>query len=128
MGTLGDAKKLLVVPKGGKGKLCGTSKTLLNAVASVVGAGTASNCTGPDLKDNVKVANLSRNENAKDDFYTQSLIVMPGCTLEVWDKDTSPESKRELWHRFLSLNVLYQEKEASGMLRRRKRREKMLAI
>ena len=58
MGTLGDAKKLLVVPKGGKGKLCGTSKTLLNAAASVVGAGTASNCTGPDLKDNVKVANL----------------------------------------------------------------------
>ena len=36
---------------------------------------------------------FSRNENAKDDFYTQSLIVMPGCTLEVWDKDTSPESK-----------------------------------
>ena len=58
VGTLGDAKKLLVVPRGGKGKLCGTSKTLLNAVASVVGAGTASNCTGPDLKDNVKVANL----------------------------------------------------------------------
>ena len=71
---------------------------------------------------------FSRNENAKDDFYTQSLIVMPGCTLEVWDKDTSPESKRELWHRFLSLNVSNQEREASGMLRRRKRREQMLAI
>merc|ERR1712032_175510 len=30
VGTFGDAKKLFVVPRGGKGKLCGTSKTLLN--------------------------------------------------------------------------------------------------
>ena len=61
VGTFGDAKKLFVVPRGGKGKLCGTSKTLLNAAASVVGAGTTSTCTGPDLKDNVKVAILPRN-------------------------------------------------------------------
>merc|ERR1712212_1407999 len=70
VGTFGDAKKL-----------CGTSKTLLNAAASVIGAGTTSTCTGPDLKDNVK-----------------SLIVMPGCTLEVWDKDSNPERKGSLWY------------------------------
>ena len=58
VGTFGDAKKLFVVPRGGKGKLCGTSKTLLNAAASVIGAGTTSTCTGPDLKDNVKVGIL----------------------------------------------------------------------
>merc|ERR1711971_752304 len=81
VGTFGDAKKLFVVPRGGKGKLCGTSKTLLNAAASVIGAGTTSTCTGPDLKDNVK-----------------SLIVMPGCTLEVWDKDSNPERKGSLWY------------------------------
>ena len=32
--------------------------------------------------------------NVRDDFSTQSLIVMPGCTLEVWDKDSNPESKK----------------------------------
>merc|ERR1712227_1188453 len=78
VGTFGDAKKLFVVPRGGKGKLCGTSKTLLNSAASVIGAGTSSSCTGPDLKDNVK-----------------SLIVMPGCTLEVWDKDTNVEEEEK---------------------------------
>merc|ERR1711990_1047035 len=48
VGTFGDAKKLFVVPRGG------TAKTLLNAAASVIGAGSSSSCTGPDLKDNVK--------------------------------------------------------------------------
>ena len=28
VGTFGDAKKLFVVPRGGKGKLCGTSKVM----------------------------------------------------------------------------------------------------
>ena len=72
------------------------SKTLLNAAASVIGAGTSSSCTGPDLKDNVKVAPLLLLLGlSRDDFFTQSLIVMPGCTLEVWDKDSNPESKKE---------------------------------
>ena len=72
------------------------SKTLLNAAASVIGAGTSSSCTGPDLKDNVKVAPLLLLLGlSRDDFLTQSLIVMPGCTLEVWDKDSNPESKKE---------------------------------
>ena len=90
---------------GGKGKLCGTSKTLLNSAASVIGAGTSSSCTGPDLKDNVKVSllilplyllksdqNFDRQKKKKTSP-TQSLIVMPGCTLEVWDKDTNVESE-----------------------------------
>ena len=49
--------------RGDKGKLCGTSKTLLNsaaallpaAAAAFLGAGAASSCRGPDLKDKVKV-------------------------------------------------------------------------
>merc|ERR1712055_327860 len=80
-GTFGDTKKHLVIPKGGEGKLCGTSKTVANAAAAVVGFGSASSCTGPNLKDEVK-----------------SLIVMPGCTLEVWDKDTSIQRKGSLWY------------------------------
>ena len=30
VGTFGDAKKLFVVPRGGKGKLCGTSKVIFS--------------------------------------------------------------------------------------------------
>ena len=55
VGTFGSNEKLLVVPRGGKGKLCGTSSSLLNSAASLVGAGTASSCNGPNLKDKVKV-------------------------------------------------------------------------
>ena len=39
--------------------------------------------------------NVIATMNVSDDYSTQSLIVMPGCTLEVWDKDSNPESKRE---------------------------------
>ena len=37
--------------------------------------------------------NVIATMNVRDVYSTQSLIVMPGCTLEVWDKDSNPESK-----------------------------------
>ena len=64
---------------GGKGKLCGTSKTLLNSATSVIGAGTSSSCTGPDLKDNVKV----------------SLLILPLYLLKT-DQNFDRQKKRKL--------------------------------
>ena len=90
VGTFGSNEKLLVVPRGGKGKLCGASRALLNSAASLVGAGTASSCNGPNLKDKVKVIFVLFNVNS------QSFIVMPGCTLEVWDKESDVEKKGAL--------------------------------
>ena len=37
--------------------------------------------------------NVIATMNVRHNYSTQSLIVMPGCTLEVWDKDSNPESK-----------------------------------
>ena len=44
-----------VIPKGGKGKLCGTGKSLLNSATSLLGGSGASSCKGPKLKDDVEV-------------------------------------------------------------------------
>ena len=33
--------------------------------------------------------------------FIQSLIVMPGCTLEVWDKDTNIESEKNFDSHFI---------------------------
>jgi len=57
-----------VVPKGGKGKLCSTSGSL----------NPFSSCKGPRLSDDI-----------------ESLVVMPGCTLEVWDHDDGLEDQEK---------------------------------
>merc|ERR1719192_2909989 len=56
----------LIIPRGGKGKMCG-SLSSLNPLSS---------CQGPRLSDDV-----------------ESLVVMPGCTLEVWDEDDGVEKQ-----------------------------------
>merc|ERR1719281_1690105 len=48
-----------VIPRGGQGKMCG----------SLSGLNPLSSCKGPRLENDV-----------------ESFIVMPGCTLEVWDE------------------------------------------
>merc|ERR1711887_351030 len=53
------SKTFYIVKKGEEGKLCGTVSSL----------NPFSSCKGPKLKDDI-----------------ESLAVMPGCTLEVWDK------------------------------------------
>jgi len=84
-GIFGGSENLVVIPRGAKGKLCGSSSSLANAAASVVGAGPASSCIGPNIEDDI-----------------ESFIVMPGCTLEVWDKDVSLKrptgEKGSLWY------------------------------
>jgi len=56
-------KPQYVVPKGESGRLCGVSGSLFSG-----------SCKGPKLKDDV-----------------ESLLVMPGCKLEVWDKGDGQE-------------------------------------
>merc|ERR1712059_166700 len=64
------SKTKYIIPRGseGKGKLCST-RSSLNPLSS---------CKGPNLEDDV-----------------ESLIVMPGCKLEVWDKDDGLEDQEK---------------------------------
>merc|ERR1712051_714239 len=55
-----------VIPRGGQGKMCGT----------LSGINPLSSCKGPRLEDDV-----------------ESFIVMPGCTLEVWDESDGFEKQ-----------------------------------
>eukprot|EP00092_Neocalanus_flemingeri_P028422 GFUD01030862.1.p1 GENE.GFUD01030862.1~~GFUD01030862.1.p1 ORF type:complete len:185 (-),score=57.46 GFUD01030862.1:157-663(-) len=54
-----SSKTFHIVEKGESGKLCGTVSSF----------NPFSSCQGPRLKDDI-----------------ESLVIMPGCTLEVWDK------------------------------------------
>merc|ERR1739838_864116 len=63
-----SSKTFHVVQKGEEGKLCGTVSSF-NPLSS---------CNGPRLKDDI-----------------ESLAIMPGCTLEVWDKGSGLEDAKK---------------------------------
>merc|ERR1711942_8586 len=63
-----SSKTFHIVKKGEEGKLCGTVSSL----------NPFSSCKGPKLKDDI-----------------ESLAVMPGCTLEVWDKGSGLEDAQK---------------------------------
>eukprot|EP00090_Calanus_glacialis_P011654 TRINITY_DN2001_c0_g1_i1.p2 TRINITY_DN2001_c0_g1~~TRINITY_DN2001_c0_g1_i1.p2 ORF type:complete len:178 (-),score=59.72 TRINITY_DN2001_c0_g1_i1:119-652(-) len=63
-----SSKTFHIVKKNEEGKLCGTIGTL----------NPFSSCQGPRLKDDI-----------------ESFVVMPGCTLEVWDKGSGLEDAKK---------------------------------
>jgi len=63
-----SSKTFHIVKKGEEGKLCGTVSSF-NPLSS---------CNGPRLKDDI-----------------ESLAIMPGCTLEVWDKGSGLEDAKK---------------------------------